>query len=80
MSVFKVTVTARNPKHEELATPFVEALVDTAERHGFALLQPIRWRPSDSPIRWAGKRYTFIDLALLRRPPPDAAEVASTPG
>jgi len=58
----------------------IEALVATAERHGFALLQPIRWRPSDSPIRWAGKRYTFIYLAFLRRPPPDAAEVAFTPG
>lgn len=29
MSAFKVNVIARNPKHEELATPPVEALVDT---------------------------------------------------
>ena len=29
MSVFKVNVIARNPKREELATPPVEALVDT---------------------------------------------------
>ena len=29
MSTFKVNVTARNPKREELATQPVEALVDT---------------------------------------------------
>src|SRR5437868_5133299 len=29
MSMFKVNLVARNPKHEELATPPVEALVDT---------------------------------------------------
>ena len=29
MSAFKVNITARNPKREELATPPVEALVDT---------------------------------------------------
>ena len=29
MSLYKVAVVARNPKREELATPSIEALVDT---------------------------------------------------
>ena len=29
MSLYKVAVVARNPKHEELATPSTEAVVDT---------------------------------------------------
>jgi SAM-dependent methyltransferase len=44
----------------------IEALVAIADRHGFTLRQPIRWRPSESPIRWAGQQYTFIYLAFLK--------------
>ena len=29
MSLYKVAVVARNPKHEELATPSTDAVVDT---------------------------------------------------
>jgi clan AA aspartic protease len=32
MSMFKVNVVARNPKHEELATSPIEALVDTGSQ------------------------------------------------
>ena len=39
MSVFKVSVTARNPKSEELATPPLEALVDTGSE--------LTWLPAD---------------------------------
>ena len=45
MSAFKVNVTARNPKHEELATPPVEALVDTGSE--------LTWLPADL-LRSAG--------------------------
>ena len=39
MSMFKVNVIARNPKREELATPPVEALVDTGSE--------LTWLPGD---------------------------------
>ena len=39
MSVFKVNVTARNPKREELATAPIEALVDTGSE--------LTWLPAD---------------------------------
>lgn len=39
MSVFKVNVTARNPKSEELATQPLEALVDTGSE--------LTWLPAD---------------------------------
>jgi predicted aspartyl protease len=39
VSAFKVNVTARNPKHEEQATPPVEALVDTGSE--------LTWLPAD---------------------------------
>src|SRR6266404_2288175 len=39
MSMFKVNVTARNPKREELATQPVEALVDTGSE--------LTWLPAD---------------------------------
>ena len=39
MSTFKVNVTARNPKREELATQPVEALVDTGSE--------LTWLPAD---------------------------------
>jgi predicted aspartyl protease len=39
MSAFKVNVTARNPKREELATPPVEALVDTGSE--------LTWLPAE---------------------------------
>lgn len=39
MSAFKVNVIARNPKREELATPPVEALVDTGSE--------LTWLPAD---------------------------------
>lgn len=45
MSMFKVNVTARNPKQEELATPPVEALVDTGSE--------LTWLPADV-LRSAG--------------------------
>ncbi len=45
MSAFRVNVTARNPKHEELATPPVEALVDTGSE--------LTWLPADL-LRSAG--------------------------
>ena len=47
----------------------IDALVAIAERHGFVLVQPIRWRHDDTPIRWAGKRYTFIFIAFRKAPP-----------
>src|SRR5438552_15664825 len=39
MSMFKVNVTARNPKREELATQPLEALVDTSSE--------LTWLPAD---------------------------------
>src|SRR6266581_6776110 len=39
MSMFKVNVTARNPKREELATQPIEALVDTGSE--------LTWLPAD---------------------------------
>ena len=39
MSVFRVNVIARNPKREEMATPPVEALVDTGSE--------LTWLPAD---------------------------------
>jgi predicted aspartyl protease len=39
MSTFKVNVTARNPKHEEMATQPLEALVDTGSE--------LTWLPAD---------------------------------
>jgi predicted aspartyl protease len=39
MSMFRVNVVARNPKREELATPPVEALVDTGSE--------LTWLPAD---------------------------------
>lgn len=45
MSAFRVNVTARNPKHEELATPPIEALVDTGSE--------LTWMPADL-LRAAG--------------------------
>jgi predicted aspartyl protease len=39
MSLFKVNVTATNPKREELATPPVQALVDTGSE--------LTWLPAD---------------------------------
>jgi clan AA aspartic protease len=39
MSMFKVNVVARNPKREELATPPIEALVDTGSE--------LTWLPRD---------------------------------
>src|SRR6266481_3230199 len=45
MSKFKVNVIARNPKREELATPPVEALVDTGSE--------LTWLPADL-LRKAG--------------------------
>ena len=39
MSMFKVNVVARNPKREEIATPPVEALVDTGSE--------LTWLPAD---------------------------------
>ncbi len=39
MSMFKVNVTARNPKREELVSPPVEALVDTGSE--------LTWLPAD---------------------------------
>jgi len=45
MSAFRVNVTASNPKHEELATPPVEALVDTGSE--------LTWLPADL-LRSAG--------------------------
>lgn len=39
MSMFKVNVTARNPKREELASPPIEALVDTGSE--------LTWLPGD---------------------------------
>ncbi len=39
MSLFKVNVTARNPKDEELTTPPVEALVDTGSE--------LTWLPAE---------------------------------
>lgn len=47
----------------------IEALVAIAERHGFAFVQPIRWRHDGIPIRWAGKQYTFIFLAFRKVSP-----------
>jgi hypothetical protein len=54
MSVFRVQVVARNPKQEELATPPIEALVDTGSE--------LTWLPKDALIaagitprpRWSG--------------------------
>jgi SAM-dependent methyltransferase len=45
----------------------IEALVTLGERHGFGLRQPIRWTPSENPIRWAGQQYTFMYLAFWKR-------------
>ena len=45
MSLFKVNVTARNPKREELATQPLEALVDTGSE--------LTWLPADV-LRSAG--------------------------
>jgi SAM-dependent methyltransferase len=44
----------------------IEAAVAIAGRHGLDLVQPIRWRGAGSPVRWAGKEYTFIFLALRK--------------
>jgi clan AA aspartic protease len=45
MSAFRVNVTARNPKDEEMATPPIEALVDTGSE--------LTWLPADV-LRSAG--------------------------
>jgi predicted aspartyl protease len=42
MSLFRVQVVARNPKQEELATPPIEALVDTGSE--------LTWLPKDALI------------------------------
>jgi SAM-dependent methyltransferase len=44
----------------------IGSLVTVAERHGFALVEPIRWGSGGAPIRWAGKQYTFIFLAFRK--------------
>jgi SAM-dependent methyltransferase len=45
----------------------VEAALSEAEKHGFRLMQPIRWEQGDTPpVTWNGKRYTFLFLALQK--------------
>jgi SAM-dependent methyltransferase len=49
----------------------VEAAVLEAEKHGFRLLQPIRWEQGPRPpVTWNGKRYTFLFLALQKESAP----------
>ena len=45
MSAFKVSLSARNPKHEEMSTPPLEVLVDTGSE--------LSWLPADA-LRNAG--------------------------
>jgi hypothetical protein len=42
----------------------VEALIACAQRHGFVLLDEMRWDQPEYPIAWAGKAYSFAFLAM----------------
>jgi SAM-dependent methyltransferase len=46
----------------------IEELVAEAGRRGLEPLGDLRWEPSDYPIEWLGRRYTFLLLALRKRP------------
>jgi len=61
MSMFKVNLVARNPKHEELATPPVEALVDTGSE--------LSWLPREvlKSIGITPRRKRAFALANQRR-------------
>ncbi|HEX5271938.1 MAG TPA: hypothetical protein VFW33_15675 [Gemmataceae bacterium] len=46
----------------------IESLVAEAGRRGLDLLGDAHWERSDYPIEWLGRRYTFLFLALRKRP------------
>jgi len=42
----------------------IDHLISVAAAHGFAPLDAMSWGPSENPVSWAGKTYTFVFLAL----------------